>query len=52
MVAVAKERELKRKKARFYGKMCFEMRLYQTATEKNIASHIFTYIKKSIHDHE
>ncbi|KYM99425.1 hypothetical protein ALC62_09772 [Cyphomyrmex costatus] len=25
--------------------MCFEMRLYQTATEKNIADHTFKYIK-------
>lgn len=45
MVAVAKEREFKYKDARFYGKMCFEMRLYQTATKKNIADHIFRYIK-------
>lgn len=43
MIAVPKERELKN--ARFYGKMCFEMRLYQTATEKYIADHIFKYIK-------
>lgn len=45
MVAVAKEREFKFEDARFYGKMCFEMRLYQTAAEKNIADHIFRYIK-------
>lgn len=45
MVAVAKEREFKYKDARFFGKMCFEMRLYQTATEKNIADSIFRYIK-------
>lgn len=45
MVAVAKERELRSDDARFYGKMCFEMRLYQTVTEKNIADHIFPYVK-------
>lgn len=45
MVAVPKEREFKDKDARFYGKMCFEMRLYQTSTEKNIADGVFTYIK-------
>ncbi|QPB73978.1 RdRp [Hymenopteran orino-related virus OKIAV85] len=45
MVAVAKEREFKYLDARFFGKMCFEMRLYQTATEKNIAEAIFRYIK-------
>lgn len=45
MVAVPKEREFKEKNACFYGKMCFEMRLYQTVTEKNIADHIFKYIK-------
>ncbi|UDL13960.1 MAG: RNA dependent RNA polymerase [Xiangshan Nyami-like virus] len=45
MVAVAKEREFKYKDARFFGKMCFEMRLYQTATEKNIADSVFRYIK-------
>ncbi|AYW51538.1 L polymerase RdRp [Formica fusca virus 1] len=45
MVAVPKEREFKEEDARFYGKMCFEMRLYQTSTEKNIADGVFTYIK-------
>lgn len=45
MIAVAKEREFKFIDTRFYGKMYFEMRLYQTATEKNIAHHIFKYIK-------
>jgi len=45
MVAVAKEREFKYLDVRFYGKMCFEMRLYQTVTEKNITDHIFKYIK-------
>ncbi|AWI42881.1 RNA-dependent RNA polymerase [Formica exsecta virus 4] len=45
MVAVPKEREFKDEDARFYGKMCFEMRLYQTSTEKNIADGVFTYIK-------
>jgi len=45
MVAVAKERELRAEDTRFYGKMCFEMRLYQTVTEKNIADHVFPYVK-------
>jgi len=45
IVAVAKERELKETNARFYEKMTPEMRLYQTATEKNIADHIFRFIK-------
>lgn len=45
MIAVAKEREFKYLDARFFGNMCFEMRLYQTATEKNIADSIFRYIK-------
>jgi len=34
VVAVAKKGEFKRKDARFYGKICFEMRLDQTATER------------------
>lgn len=45
MVAVPKEREFKFINARFYGKMCFEMRLYQTVTEKNIADHVFPFVK-------
>ena len=46
MVAVAKEREFKREKARFYGKLTQEMRMYQVATEANIADQIFPYIKQ------
>jgi hypothetical protein len=46
MVAVPKEREFKRENARFYAKMCNEMRLYQTATEANIAEQVFPYIKQ------
>lgn len=42
-VGVAKEREMKKKKARFFGKLCPEMRLYQVATENNIKN-IFKYI--------
>lgn len=45
MVAVPKEREFKAKDARFFGKMTISMRLYQTVTEKNIADHIFKYIR-------
>ena len=46
IVAVAKEREHKRTNARFYAKMTLEMRLYQIATEGNIADTIFKYIKE------
>lgn len=46
IVAVAKEREHKRTNARFYAKMTPEMRLYQIATEGNIADTIFKYIKE------
>ncbi|KAL0105524.1 hypothetical protein PUN28_016888 [Cardiocondyla obscurior] len=45
MVAVPKEKEFKGTNARFYGKMTFEMRLFQTITEKNIAEGVFPYIK-------
>lgn len=44
MVAVPKEREFK-ESARFYGKMTFSMRLFQVATEKNIADGIFPFVK-------
>lgn len=43
---MTKEREHKRTNARFYTKMTPEMRLYQIATEGNIAEVIFHYIKK------
>lgn len=46
IVAVANEREHKRKNARFYAKMTPEMRLYQRATKGNIADVIFRYIKE------
>lgn len=46
IVAVAKEREHKRDNARFYAKMVPEMRLYQIATEGNIADTIFKYIRE------
>ncbi|QMP82162.1 RNA-dependent RNA polymerase [Hymenopteran orino-related virus OKIAV87] len=45
IMTVAKEREFKPEKARFYAKMVPEMRLYQTATESNLAKHIFPHIK-------
>ncbi|ACQ94985.1 RNA-dependent RNA polymerase [Nyavirus nyamaniniense] len=45
MVGVFKECELKRDKGRLFGKLTFEARLYQTATEHNIAEKIFPYIK-------
>ncbi|KAL0098802.1 hypothetical protein PUN28_020749 [Cardiocondyla obscurior] len=45
MVAVPKKKEFKGQNARFYGKMTFEMRLFQTVTEKNIADEIFPFIK-------
>lgn len=46
IVAVAKEREHKRTNARFYAKMTPEMRLYQIATEGNIAEVVFKYIRE------
>lgn len=46
IVAVAKETEHKRTNARFYAKMTPEMRLYQIATEGNIADIIFHYIRE------
>ncbi|KAF5187638.1 Large structural protein [Thalictrum thalictroides] len=46
IVAVERERELKRTNARFYAKMTPEMRLYQIATEGNIADIIFHYIRE------
>lgn len=46
IIAVAKEREHKRTNARFYAKMTPEMRLYQIATEGNIADIVFRYIKE------
>ncbi|ANQ45640.1 RNA-dependent RNA polymerase, partial [Orinoco virus] len=42
-IGVAKEREMKKRKARFFGKMTLEMRLYQVATENNIKN-VFKYI--------
>lgn len=42
-VAVAKEREMKKRKARFFGKLVLEMRLFQVATENNI-KHVFKFI--------
>jgi hypothetical protein len=45
MVAIAKEREFKKFDARCFAKMTFNMRLYQTATESNIAESIFPLIK-------
>lgn len=39
-----KEKEPKVNKAQGYCKMTFEMRPYQTATEKNIAESIFPFI--------
>ncbi|UZH25300.1 RNA-directed RNA polymerase [Nyavirus gerbillisci] len=45
MVGTFKECELKRDKGRLFGKLSFEARLYQTATEHNIAEKIFPYIK-------
>lgn len=42
-VGVAKEREMKKRKARFFGKLVLEMRLFQVATENNI-KHIFKFI--------
>nr|WPR17567.1 MAG: RNA-dependent RNA polymerase [Beetle nyamivirus] len=44
IVGVAKEREQKEVDARFFAKMTFEMRLYQTVTECNIADQIFPYV--------
>lgn len=40
--AVPKENELQRLKAHFFAKLTYPMRLYQTATEANIAKQIFT----------
>lgn len=42
-VGVPKEREMKKRKARFFGKLCLEMRLYQVATENNMKT-VFRYI--------
>lgn len=42
-VGVAKDREMKKRKARFFGKLTLEMRLFQVATENNI-KHVFKYI--------
>ncbi|USL85442.1 MAG: RNA-dependent RNA polymerase [Ixodes ricinus orinovirus-like virus 1] len=43
-VCVPKEREQKKDKARCFAKMTPEMRLYQTATESNIATGVFPYV--------
>ncbi|QDO67017.1 PolB [San Jacinto virus] len=45
MVGVFKECELKRDKGRLFGKLTFEARLYQTATEHNLAEKIFPYVR-------
>ncbi|QFG01733.1 L protein [Jeremy Point nyavirus] len=45
MVGVFKECELKRDKGRLFGKLTFEARLYQTATEHNLADRVFPYIR-------
>ncbi|BCL64177.1 L protein [Sekira virus] len=45
MIGVFKECELKKKKGRLFGKLSFEARLYQTATEHNLAEKIFPYIR-------
>lgn len=42
-VGVAKEREMNKRKARFFGKLVLEMRLFQVATENNI-KHVFKFI--------
>lgn len=42
-LGVAKEREMKKRKARFFGKLVLEMRLFQVATENNI-KHVFKFI--------
>ncbi|CAB3241750.1 unnamed protein product [Arctia plantaginis] len=42
-VGVAKEREMKKTKARFFGKLTLEMRLFQVATENNIKN-VFKFI--------
>lgn len=44
MAAVAKEKELKRVKPRFFCKLRYPVRLWQTATEANIAKSMFPYI--------
>lgn len=44
MIAIAKEKEPKKKTAPFYGKLTPDMRLYQTLTEKNLADGVFPYI--------
>lgn len=40
--AVPKEKELQREKARFFAKLTYRMRIYQTATESNIATKILS----------
>lgn len=42
-VGVAKEKEMKKSKARFFGKLVLETRLFQVATENNI-KHVFKFI--------
>lgn len=42
MVAIAKERGFD---ARFYGKMTFEMKLFQTATENDMVDSTFRFAK-------
>ncbi|DAZ87907.1 TPA_asm: hypothetical protein [Macroli virus] len=44
-VGVPKEREFKKDNARIFVKLPYEMRAYQTATEANIATGIFPFIK-------
>lgn len=40
--AVPKEKELQREKARFFAKLTYRVRVYQTATESNIATNILS----------
>lgn len=45
MIAVMKEKEAKISNARCFCKLVYEMRLYQTSTERNIASRVFPYVR-------
>lgn len=42
-VGVAKRRDMRKRRARFFMKLCLEMRLYQVATENNIKK-VFKFI--------
>lgn len=48
MAAVAKEKEPKRIKPRFFWKLPYPVRLWQTTTEANIARGVFPYIPTQI----